>query len=123
MVLIVDANENVLHGAMCKQLTREDLWTREVVHSATAGSGPKTWFRYSESIDEIWVSSEIDAISASYLPFGGSLGDHRPVITNLTMSLVLGKHLKNIAPVQARRLNSKETITREAYTKQLEALY
>ena len=53
VVLIMDANKNVLHGAMCKQLTREDLRTREVVHSATAGLGPKTWFRYSESIGGI----------------------------------------------------------------------
>ena len=123
VVLIMDANKNVLHGEMCKQLTQEDLQMREVVQSATVGSGPKTWFRGSESIDGIWVSLEIDVISASYLPFNGSLGDHRPVMADLTMSLMLGKHLKNIAPVQARWLNSKVTRTREAYIKQLEALY
>ena len=119
----MDANENVLHGAMCKKLAKKDLLMREVVHSATMGTGPKTWFRGSESINRIWVSSEIDVISASYLPFNGLLGDHRPVMVNLTMSLVLGKHLKNIVPVQAHRLNSKVTRTRDAYIEQLEALY
>ena len=71
VVLIMDANENVLHGAMCKQLTQEDLQMREVVHSETAGSGPKTWFRGSESINGICVSSEIDVTRARYLPFDG----------------------------------------------------
>ena len=119
----MDANENVLHGAMCKQLTQEDLQMREVVHSETAGSGPKTWFQGSESIDGIWVSLEIDVIRASYLPFDRSLGDHRPVMDNLTMGSVLAKHLRNIVTVQACMLNSKVTRIREAYIKKLEALY
>ena len=92
MVLIMDANENVLHGPMCKQLVTDDLKMREVVHSATPGAGPKTWFRGSESIDGIWVLSDIEVIRASYLPFDSSLGDHRPVMADLTMGLVLGKH-------------------------------
>ena len=63
---------------------------REVVHSETKGPGPKTWFRGSESIDGIWIFSEIDIIGASYLLFGGSLGDHRPMMADLTMGSVLG---------------------------------
>ena len=116
MVLIVDTNEHVMDGVMCTQLTDDDLQMREVVHSETKGPGPKTWFRGSESIDEIWVSSEIDVIGASYLPFDGSQGDHRLVMVELTMGSVLGKHLRNIVPVQACRLNSKVTRIREAYT-------
>ena len=48
---------------------------REVVHSETRGSGLKTWFRGTEPIDGILVSSEIDVINASYLPFDGTLRD------------------------------------------------
>jgi hypothetical protein len=96
VILIMDANENVIHGPMCKQLAKEDINMNEVVHSETPGAGPKTWFRGSEAIDGIWVSSDIEVIRASYLPFDGSLGDHRPVVTDLTMGSVLGKHMKNI---------------------------
>ena len=59
----------------------------------------------------------------SYLRFDRLLGDHGPVMANLAMGSVLGKHLKNIVPVQVCRLNSKVTQAREAYIKQLEALY
>ena len=58
----MDANEHVTDGAMCKQLTGDDLQMRETVHSETEGQGPKTWFRGSESINLIWVSSKIDVI-------------------------------------------------------------
>jgi len=73
VVLIMDANEHVIDGAMCKQLAGEDLQMREAVHSETNSPGPKTWFRGADPIDGIWVSSEIDVIGASYLPFDGSL--------------------------------------------------
>ena len=73
MILIVDINEHITDGAMCKQLSGDNLQMKETVHSETGGQGPKTWFRGSESIDGIWVFSEIDVIGASYLPFDGSL--------------------------------------------------
>ena len=123
MILIIDANKNVLHGPMCKQLSNEDINMREAVHSKTPGAGPKTWFRGSEAIDGIWVLSDIEVIRASYFPFDGSLGDHRPAVADLTMGSVLGKHMKNIVPVQARRLNTKNQRAREAYIEKLQLLY
>ena len=69
----MDTNEHVMGGAMCRHMTGEDLQMSEVVHSKTKGPGPKTWFRGSESIDEIWVSSKINVTKASYLPFDGFL--------------------------------------------------
>ena len=101
VVLIMDTNKHVMDRVMCKQLTGDDLQMREVVHSETKGPRPKAWFTRSESIDGIWVSSEIDVIGVSYLPFDGSLGDHQLVMADLTMSSVLGKHLNNIVPVRA----------------------
>ena len=44
-------------------------------------------------------------------------------MSDLTMGLVLGKHMKNIVPVQARRLNSKVIWIRESYIEKLELLY
>ena len=44
VVLIVDVNEHVINGTMCKQMKGEDLQMRAVVHSETKGTGLKTWF-------------------------------------------------------------------------------
>ena len=71
----------------------------------------------------MWVCSEIDVIGASYIPFDGSLGDHRPVMPDIIMGSVLGKHLENIVTVQVRRLNLKVTWIRESYIEKLEDLY
>ena len=101
MVLIMDVNEHVIDREMCKQLTDKDLWMRGTEQSKTRGPGHNTWFRGRGLVDGIWVSSEIDTIGASYFPFDGSLGDHRPMMVDLTMSLVLEKNLNNIFPLQA----------------------
>ena len=65
----------------------------EVVHSVTAGVSPETWFGGKDPIDGIYVSSEIDITGASYLLYHADIGDHRPVVADLIMSLVLRKHL------------------------------
>ena len=62
---------------------------RKVVHIEAKCIGPKTWFRGKDLTDRIWVSSEIDVIRASYLPFNRTLGDHRSVMADPIMSLVL----------------------------------
>ena len=107
VILMMDANENVLDGNMCKQFKEDDIRMVEAVHSQEPGHGPKTFFRGQQSIDGIWVSTDLEIISASYLPFNADIGDHRPVVADLTMRSVLGDHINKIVPVKARRLNSK----------------
>ena len=98
MVMIMDANQHVIYGAMCKQLAGDDLQMREVFHSETKRQGPKTWFQGKDPMDGIWVSSDIDIVGVSYLTFGRTLGDHQLVMADLTMSSVLGKRPKNVVP-------------------------
>ena len=52
-VLMMDANEDVIDGAMCRQLGEEDLNLREVVFSHTRAKGPKTYFQGKDAIDGI----------------------------------------------------------------------
>ena len=95
LILMMYANENVQTGFMCKQMGKEDIDMVEAVHDQVPGPGPKTWFRGKESIDGIWVSCALEIIGASYLPFHADLGDHQPVMLDLTVRSVLGGSYKN----------------------------
>ena len=44
LILMMDANENVQTGFMCKQMGEEDIDMVEAVHDQVPGPGPKTWF-------------------------------------------------------------------------------
>ena len=123
LILMMDANENVQTGFMCKQMGEEDIDMVEAVHDQVPGPGPKTWFRGKESIDGIWVSRALEIIGASYLPFHADLGDHRPVMLDLTVRSVLGGKLQKLTPPAARRLNSKVKRVRVAYIARLEKLF
>ena len=91
----------------CAKIREHDVDIVEVVHNQVPGDGPKTWFCGKESIDGIWASTDLDVIGASYLPFDVELGDHRPVVLDITTQSVLGGKMHRIVPVAARRLNSK----------------
>ena len=63
------------------------------------------------------------AYRASYLPFHGEIGDHRPVIAAATIQSILGTNLPQIVPPAARQLNSKVDRIRISYIEKLEALF
>ena len=68
---------------------------------------PNTHFRGQDPINSIWISHEIEVISATYLPYDPKLSNLRPTEANITMGSLLGKHRPRIKPPQTRRLNSK----------------
>ena len=107
MVLMMDANEDVTDGAMCKQLRNADVGLQEAVHAAVDGKGPNTYFRGSDPINRIWITSEIEVTNAAYLPFDPELGDHRPVIANMSKCSLVGDNGPRVQWVACRRLNSK----------------
>ena len=45
MILMMDANKDVIDGALCKQLHKADLSMKEAVFSQTRRKGPKIYFR------------------------------------------------------------------------------
>ena len=115
MILVMDTNKDVIDGAMCKQLNRADLNMKEVVFSQTRTRGPKTYFRGTVAIDDLWVSEELEVTAAAYLPFNLELGDHQPVVVNITKTSTLGVSGPKIKPCAARRLNSKVKQIRQKY--------
>ena len=123
VILMMDANEHVTDRVMCRQLAEEDLKMTEAVHSQVSGTAPKTFFQGNNAIDRIWVSSDLEIIGASYLPLDSSVGDHRPVMVDISMGLLLGKQLNKVVPVKARQLLSKVERIQTAYIKRLENLF
>ena len=123
VVLMMDANEHVEDGIMCRQLKEGDLKMTEAVHQQASGSAPKTFFRGSHAIDGIWVSSDLEILGASYLPFDSSVGNHRPVMLDISLDSLLGKRLNRVVPVKARKLNSKVGRIRQKYVDKLEELF
>ena len=87
------------------------------------GMGPKTHFRGKESINGTWVSTDLEVTGASYLPFDPDVGDHRPVMIDITMESVLGATIPKIVPVKARQLNSKIKKVRDCYIAKLKFLF
>ena len=106
VILMMDANEHVSNGKMCSQLRQSDIDMHPSVDSMTPGTSPKTWFRGKEAIDDIWFSSDLEVIAASYLPFHGDIGDHQHVIDDATTQSILctnGIRIKqSLAPQEAR---------------------
>ena len=119
----MDGNEHVTDGVMCCQFAKDDLKMTEAVHSQVSGTAPKTFFRVKDAIDGVWVSSNLEIIGASYLPFDSSVGDHRPVMVDISLGSLLGKRLNKVVPVKARQLSSKVERIRIAYIKRLEGLF
>ena len=75
-IMMMDANEHVSDGKMCKQLRQSDIDMHPAVDTTTPGTFPNIWFRGKIDIDDIWISSNLEVIAASYLPFHGNIGDH-----------------------------------------------
>ena len=119
MVLLMDANEDVVDGAMCRQLSSGDIGIREVVHSVTGAKGPNTHFKGVDAIDGIWVTKDIEVSSAAYLSYDPELGDHRPVVSNTTKRSQLGKGGPQIKKVACHRLNLKLERIRKEYIDRL----
>ena len=53
------------------------------------------------------MTEDLEVTAASNLPFDPELGDHRPVVVNITKTSILGVSGPKIKPTAARRLNSK----------------
>ena len=56
----------------------------------------------------------------AYLPFDSELGDHQPVVANITKTSTLGVSGPKIKPSASRRLNSKVKQIRQKYIVNLE---
>ena len=107
IVLMIDANENVTDHILARMLA--EIGLQEVVHMRTDGPGPKTHVNGSESINGIYVTPEIEVTGASYLPFNKDLGDHRPVMIDVTIASILGRNLPKIVPPPSAKTERQDS--------------
>ena len=85
VLLMMNTNKHIIYGILCSKLTAPDLNIHETVHAQVAGTTPNTWFHGSDPIGGIWTFSNMDIIGASYLPYHVDLGNHRPIVANITI--------------------------------------
>ena len=95
---MIDTKEHAPDGFPCRELTAKYLNMKETVHDQVAGLAPNTWFRGSDPIDGIWASSDLEVIGVSYLTHRTDLGNHHPVVANITMQSLLGNNISKIIP-------------------------
>ena len=123
LVLLMDANDHVVDGELAMRLRGEGLAMEEAVHSRNPGQGPPTHFRGSQPIDGIWVTPDVEVCGAAYLPFDACLGDHRPVLVDVSMKSFLGSNMPRIVPAAARKLTSKVGRIRQKYIDDVEKAF
>ena len=84
LVLMMDANKDVVDREMGRQLRNRDILVRGPMHSITGTKSPNTYFKGELAINGIWVTKDIEVTSVTYLPYDLELGDHRHVVANIT---------------------------------------
>ena len=110
---MIDANKNVTDHILARILAKIGL--QKAVHMQTNGPGPMTHVQGSESIDNIYVTPKIEVKGVAYLLFNKDLGNHRPIMIEVTITLILDQNLPKIVPPQARLLSAKISQIREEY--------
>ena len=72
----MDANAHVSDGSMCSKPRQSDINMHISVDLMTPDMSPKTWFRGKDAIADLWFSSDLEVVAATYLPLHGGIGDH-----------------------------------------------
>jgi hypothetical protein len=89
----MDHNEHVYDGLLGRALSnREGLNLNEVILDTTGMRTGGTYFRGSQPVDGLWVSTDLDVSNACVMPFGYGVGDHRAFILNIPLESLIGIH-------------------------------
>ncbi len=108
LVLCLDANENIYRAELGWQLTDlHGLEMQEVVGNFTGKRLGATFFRGSEPINAIWVTSDLDVAHACVMPVGYGVGNHRLFVVDFATASMIGTCPPKIVWPALRRLNTK----------------
>ena len=126
VVVCMDANEDLRAPTNPVTNCFAPFRMRDAVFSRHDGSrAPPTHQRGSHPIDGIFLSSVLPSSSCGYLPFGSTLGDHRPVWTDLDVQDLfrLGTSSGASQPSTARRLQCSDPRVVSRYNSFLNRFY
>jgi hypothetical protein len=108
LVLCLDANENIYRAELGQQLTDlHGLGIRRVLRDLTGKQLSATFFRGSERIDVIWVTSNLKVAHACVMPVGYGVGDHCLFVVDFSTASMIGTCPPKIVHPALRRLNTK----------------
>ena len=90
----MDHNEHVTKGALGKALgDRGGFDLREAIIHHTGKNPGATFFRGSNSINGLWVSSNIEISNACVMLFGYGVGNHSAFILDIPIESLVGINL------------------------------
>ena len=104
LILLMDANENLLSGPIERMLRHPDLDMEDVIRRRSNMDGPATFIRGQRQIDGAWATKDIEVAAAGFLPFNFGAGDHRAIYVDVPLSSIIGSELHTITRPTARRL-------------------
>ena len=119
LIVMMDANEHVLTGRMCRQLANEDINLREITQDFHGSLCPNTHSSGSQPIDGVWATADITVTAIKWLSFEESPGDHRACVFEFTTLSSIGNHEKKIVYPACRRLTSKCPRSVEVYSAEM----
>ena len=119
LILMMDANEHVLTGRLCRQLPMDGINLREITKDVVGSLCGYTHESGSQPIDGVWATPDITITGVKWLPFEQSPGDHRACLFEFTSLSAIGAHEKRIVYPVCRRLTSKNERSVEVYTDEM----
>ena len=119
LIVMMDANEHVLSGRLCRQMTTDGINLREITKEYIGTLCPHTYIDGSQPIDGVWATPDITITGVKWLPFALSPGDHRACIFEFTTLSAIGNTEKRIVYPACRRLTSRNGRSVEHYTEEM----
>ena len=91
-------------GPLAQMLADPDLSMVDAVKKQSQLPGPPTFVRGRRQIDCAWVTPDVDIKRACFLPFFFGVGDHRAIVLDIPIHLILEGDIYKITRPTSRRL-------------------
>jgi hypothetical protein len=118
LLIFIDMNEDLLQGHLANYMLKMGL--NKAMHSRWEESEPHTYFTGTKPIDGVWHTPNLEVISTVQLLFHEGVGDHRPVLIDITTGSAIGKQEFHVVHPHACRLSSRNVQARPKYLSYLE---
>jgi hypothetical protein len=112
IILVMDANEHVVNGPLCRRLANLGL---SPMATRLHGTPPNTHVNGTQCIDEVWTTPGIEVTGIQISSFHESFSDHRAFIVDFTSRSAIGLYAHRILRGNCRRLTLKNEPATEKY--------
>ena len=103
IIILGDFNEDVRSNYLCSW--RDSLGLRDAMLDTIGNEVlPASYVNGKDPIDSIWVSANVEIVRSVSLPFDQGVGDHRPIMIDVSTTSVMGTSVPPTPSVRARKL-------------------